>query len=71
MTESNGNLHYAEPSNSTSDDATDRGNLVFLKTKLETRTGDKVMSVHVTAVPVKLASTALGYVSLLGARPGY
>jgi len=64
MIESNENLHYAEANISTSDCATDGGSLVFLKTKLETRAGDRVMSVHITAVPVKLASTALGCVPL-------
>ena len=64
MTDNNGNLQHAEPYKSSSDCAIDRGSLAFLKTKLETRAGDNVMSVHVTAVPVKLASTAIGYVSL-------
>jgi len=54
MTESNGDLHYAEQAS----DAT-KGDLVFLKTKLETRPGDHLVSVYVTTVPVKLASSAL------------
>jgi hypothetical protein len=54
MNDSNGDLQYAEQTS----DAT-KGDLVFLKTKLETRPGDRLVSVHVTTVPVKLASSAL------------
>ncbi|TVY55532.1 tRNA-specific adenosine deaminase subunit TAD3 [Lachnellula cervina] len=62
MTDNTGNLQYAEPYKPAEECAINRGSLSFLKTKLETRAGDNVMSVHVTAVPVKLASTAIGLI---------